>query len=148
MDLRIVESDCKDKEFILHANKEIDKVSNISKSCLSQNVDEDLLKNKRAICLIAKDGDKPVGMVLFSKVYWADRGEGVYVSQAFVEEKYRNKGVFKKLLQSAFDFFSNTKFVTLLVAKDNFPMQKCVFGLGFEIEDMMSFVLNKNDFVK
>ncbi len=146
MHLKIVEADENDIEFVLFANQQIDEISNISKSALKENVDVDMLHNKKCVCLIAKHRGKRVGMVLFSKVYWADRGEGVYVSQAFVEEKYRKKGVFRALLKEAFNFYPTTKFITLLVAKENISMQKCVEKFGFEWEDMLSFVVNKEDF--
>ncbi len=151
MNLKIVEAKQNDKDFILHANHEIDVVSSIETSKLKENIDEDLLfdcqpKDKKMICLIAKSEDEYAGMVLFSRVYWADRGEGIYVSQAYVIPKFRGCGVFKKMLRSAFNFFDDTKFVTLLVAKNNEVMKKCV--KNFEKEDMLSFVINKEDFLK
>ncbi len=146
MHLKIVEANESDRDFILLANRQIDSVSNISKSALKDNIDADLIQNKLCTCLIAKYGKKRVGMMLFSKVYWADRGEGVYISQAFVDEKYRKKGVFKALLKASFNFYPNTKFVTLLVAKENLPMQKCVEKLNFEHENMFSYVVNLEDF--
>lgn len=144
----IAQASVSDRDFILYANKQIDEVSDIDKSALAQNVDADVLHNKKCVCLVAKCGGRHAGMLLFSRVYWADRGQGVYVSQAFVCEQFRKQGVFKKMLQAAFDFYPDTQFVTLLVARGNLGMQKCVKTLNFEFEDMMSFVVNKNDFEK
>ena len=146
MCFKIVEAKKSDREFIIDANKEIDIVSCIELSALKENVDEDLLKQHKAVCLIAKDGEKNIGMVLFSKVYWADRGEGVYVSQAYVVDEYRKKGVFKSLLQAVFEYYPDTNFITLLVAKDNIIMQTSVKKMNFELEDMQSYVINKSDF--
>lgn len=142
MSIHIVQAEPSDKDFILHANREIDRVSDIALSALAKNIEKDVFEKKRAVCLLAKDDDRNIGMVLFSKVYWADRGQGIYVSQAFVEDEYRGHGVFKMLLEQASSFFPDTKFVTLLVAKGNEHMQDCVDGLHFEFEDMLSYVKN------
>ncbi len=146
MNFEIVEATVADKDFILEANKQIDIVSDINFSALKDNVVQDLFLKSKAVCLIAKHNDVRMGMVLFSKVYWADRGEGVYVSQGYVEKAYRNKGVFKSLLRAAFEFYAETKFITLLVANDNIVMQASVKKLGFEKEEMLSYVVNKSDF--
>lgn len=146
LQLEIGQASVEDRDFVLFANKQIDKVSDIEKSALAKNVDADVFDGKKCVCLVAKCGGRHAGMLLFSRVYWADRGQGIYVSQAFVCEPFRKQGVFKKMLQAAFDFYPDTQFVTLLVAKGNLGMQKCVKNLNFECEDMMSFVVNKTDF--
>lgn len=136
-----------DKQFVLYANCEIDKCSFISASNLSQNIDKDLFERKKCVCLIAKVGQKRVGMILFSKVYWADRGEGVYVSQVFVEREYRCKGVFKLLMARALKYFKNTNFLTCLVSQKNKNMVYCMEKLSFEDEGMISYAKNKSDIV-
>lgn len=135
-----------DEKYILHANKEIDIVSDISSSKLSKNLVEDVLHNQKAICLISKVGDENAGMIMFSKVYWADRGEGIYISQVFVEEKFRKQGIMKMMFKQAFDYFDDTKFVTCLVGANNKIMQDCVRKLNFEFEDMRSYVIDKENF--
>lgn len=137
-----------DKQFILKANREIDECSYIKTSILSRNVDEDLFKKKKCVCLIAWFGSERVGMVLFSKVYWADRGEGIYISQVFVEKVWRGKGIFKKLMKSALLYYKNTNFITCLVAKKNKDMVDCMHKLDFEDEDMISYAKNKSELVK
>jgi len=94
MNLHIEEAVVEDCDFILHANRMIDEASYIECSKLAENVKKDLFEDKKSICLIAKEGDKNVGMILFSKVYWADRGCGVYASQAYVVEEARKQGGF------------------------------------------------------
>lgn len=148
MDLKIVEAGQSDIDFIVFANREIDKASYIESSMLSQNIKKDILEEHMAVCLIAKDNDKYVGMVLFSKVYWADRGEGIYVSQCFVNENYRRRGIFKKLIKTAFEYYENTQFLTCLVARKNAHMIDCMHNLSFEDESMISYVKNKDDFYK
>ncbi len=146
MDIEIIEASKEDIDFILKANREIDKASNISTSLLKQNIWCDFGEGaNRFVCLLAKIEGKYAGMIMFSRVYWADRGEGIYVSQAYVVEEFRKNGVLKKLIISALNFFKETKFITLLVAKDNKIMQKCVKKLNFECEDMQSYVINRSD---
>lgn len=146
MNIKIVEAQRCDKDFILFANREIDDASYIKSSKLKDNIDKDIFENHKAVCLIAKDDDNPVGMVLFSKVYWADRGEGVYLSQAYVVPEYRNNGVFKCLIRTVMDYYENTHFLTCLVAKKNLRMVGCMTNLQFEDESMISYAKNKNEF--
>lgn len=146
MNIKIVEAQRCDKDFILFANREIDDASFIKSSKLKDNIDKDIFANHRAICLIAKDADKSVGMVLFSKVYWADRGEGVYLSQAYVVPEYRHNGVFKRMIKAVMDYYEGTQFLTCLVAKKNLKMVDCMTKLQFEDENMISYAKNKRDF--
>ena len=133
-----------DLNFILHANKEIDRASFIKISALVYNIQSDIFDKRKAVCLIAKKNGERAGMILFSKVYWADRGEGIYVSQVFVEEKFRGQKVMKKLFKRALNYYKDTKFVTCLVSDKNLRMIDCV--KKFEKEGMISFVINKIDF--
>lgn len=144
----IVKAKEEDREFILRGNEEIDECSYIVHSALAKNIDEDLFKRKKAVCLLARDGQKNIGMALFSKVYWADRGEGIYISQAFVEKDYRGQGVFKLLMCAALNYYKNTNFITCLVAKKNKNMLDCMHKLNFEDEDMISYAKNKSELVK
>ncbi len=146
IDIKIAEEE--DREFILKANHEIDLCSYIESSMLLKNIDRDIFQKRKCVCLIARVGNERVGMVLFSKVYWADRGEGIYISQAFVEKKWRGMGVFKRLMKSALLHYKNTNFITCLVAKKNKNMVDCMHKLDFEDEDMISYAKNKSELVK
>lgn len=145
MNLRIEKCQINDKDFIIYANQKIDEASYIEKSELSKNIVKDLFEDEKCVCLIAKDKEKPVGMVLFSKVYWADRGQGVYISQAFVEPAYRKNGIMKTLFQRALEYFDGTNFFTCLVSKRNLAMLSCMQRLHCEDEGMSTFVVNKDD---
>ena len=134
-----------DKEFVLYANKMIDKASYIENSNLYQNIDRDLFENGKAVCLVAKESGQNIGMIMFSKVYWADRGQGIYVSQIFVEKEYRQKGVFKKLLKTAINYYKTTRFFTCLVSRKNKKMLCCMKKLRCKDENMSTFVLNVED---
>lgn len=146
MDIKITKAKQEDRDFVVFANKEIDKASFIKSSKLAENIGKDIFENGLAVCLIAKDGEKSIGMVLFSKVYWADRGEGVYVSQAYVDPEYRKCGVFKLLINQTLNYYPNTQFLTCLVAEKNFTMVNCMKAMKFEDEDMISYAKNKIDF--
>ena len=148
MKIEIVEATEKDKEFVLLANKKIDECSFVEKSALKENIDKDLFREKRCVCLIAKVGNENVGMILFSKVYWADRGDGIYVSQGYVEKPYRKNGVFKKMLVEAAKYYPKTNFATCLVSNKNQNMIDCMHNLSFEDEDMISYVKNKIELLK
>lgn len=148
MKVFIEEAKIEDKEFILYANKMIDIVSVIEESHLSDNLQKDYFENHKFECLLAKCDNKNIGLVIFSKVYWADRGEGIYVSQIFVEKSFRRKGVFKSLLRSAFDFYKETQFLTCLVSEKNENMIACMENLSFEDEKMITYVKNKQDLNK
>ena len=148
MNLEIVEAKQEDKDFVLHANMKIDEASYIETSKLFENLDKDIFMDKKAVCLLAKVNNKKAGMVLFSKVYWADRGEGVYVSQVYVEPEFRGNGILKELFKEAFNYYPNTKFLTCLVAKKNEKMVKCMGKTDFEDEGMISYAKNKADFNK
>lgn len=143
MKIKINRAKISDKNFILYANRKIDKASYISQSKLAENIDKDLFKNKKCVCLIARDAEKSVGMILFSKVYWADRGEGIYISQVFVEESYRGKGIFKFLLKKALNYYKDTNFITCLVSRKNKNMVECMSKMNFEDEGMISYAKNK-----
>lgn len=148
MNLHIKEAQKEDCDFILRANALIDEASYIASSKLKQNIQKDLFEDKKTVCLIAWDEDQRVGMVLFSKVYWADRGRGVYVSQVFVESSHRKKGIFKKLYKAAFEYYDDTHFLTCLVARKNETMRACMKKCNFEVEDMLSYAINKEQFFK
>lgn len=142
MQIEITRAGLCDRDFVLYANQEIDRVSFIAKSKLKDNVCEDVLQGDKAICLIAKCKGIYAGMIMFSKVYWADRGLGIYVSQVFVEKEFRKQSVFKQLLNCAKNFYKDVKFVTFLVSKKNSTMLKCAQKMDCEDEDMVCFAKN------
>lgn len=148
MNIFIKEATENDREFIIWANKKIDEASFIEVSKLENNIDEDLFQKQKCVCLIAKIDERYAGMILFSPVYWADRGEGIYVSQVFVEEEFRCMGVMKTLFKCAINYFKDTKFMTCLVSEKNLSMLGCMGRLGYEDEGMISFAKNKEDFDK
>jgi GNAT superfamily N-acetyltransferase len=148
MEINIREAVATDKDFILFANRQIDDVSKIETSFFAKNADEDVFSLKKCVCLIAECEGRSVAMALFSKVYWADRGEGVYISQIFVEPQFRQKGIMKRFLKEIIDYYEDTNFVTCLVSRQNQTMLSCMHSMGFDDENMSSFAINKSDFLK
>ena len=93
------EAQPKDREFILNANKEINVLSGLNDSTLDKRIDEDLFNNKVCKSIIAEIDDEVVGMILYSYIYWANCGKGIYISQAYVKKEARGQGIYKDMLK-------------------------------------------------
>ena len=88
------------KKFLIYANKVIDNVNNMEETNgLELNIDKDYFSdNPKFQCLVAEFDNKPVGMILYSYFYWASDGQVLWISQMFIEPKYRKYGIFFKLI--------------------------------------------------
>ena len=73
------EAEFKDKEFILNANREINNLSGLNDSSFEKRIDKDLFEDKTFKSIIAEIEGKVVGVVLYSYVYWANCGKGIYL---------------------------------------------------------------------
>ena len=93
-------AELKDKEFILNAHKEINILSDLKDSTFENRIDKELFEDKICKIIIAELDDKRVGFVLYSYIYWANCGKGIYLSQAYVRSEYRGQGIFSKILKS------------------------------------------------
>lgn len=80
MNIHFKDAELKDKDFILNANKEINELSGLKDSTFDSRIEEDVFKNKICKTIIAEDEDNIVGFVLYSYVYWANCGKGIYLS--------------------------------------------------------------------
>ena len=74
------------------------------------------IKNKNSIVLIAEDNSTPVGYLMGfiqkqPPVYEEDKFG--YLSDAFIKEGYRSRGIMKKMVKQAEGFFKNKKLKTL-----------------------------------
>lgn len=87
--VKVINATNKHKEFIIHANQKINSINHTEKeNDLMQNIDQDLFgKNPLCKCIIAEINHKPVGMLLYSYVYWANDGQVIWISQMFIEEE-------------------------------------------------------------
>ena len=124
--INIVKANKSHRDFIIHANKVINNVNNTNQTNnLEMNIDNDYFcKNPKFECLIAEVEGIPVGMILYSCFYWANDGEILWISQMFVEEKYRKYGIFFKLIQELKKQNNNIHIVSCATGKENKRMQK------------------------
>ena len=122
----------KHKDFILYANRCINNVNDTEQTeGLAKNIDKDLFCDKPKFeCLIAEHDGIPVGMILYSYFYWANDGEVLWISQMFVEEKYRSKGIFFKLIEELRKENKEIKIVSCATGDENKRMQKILKYYG------------------
>ena len=113
-----------DREFILKANREINELSGLNDSTLEKRIDKDLFEDKSCKLIIAEIDNSIAGFILYSYIYWANCGKGIYLSQAYVKSEYRGQGIYKKLLEELEKKETNCNFITDLVGKDNAIMKK------------------------
>lgn len=139
MNINFREVALEDKEFILNANKEINILSGLNDSTFDNNIDKDLFENKMCKVIIAEESNNAIGFVLYSYIYWANCGKGIYLSQVYVKEEYRNKGVFKKLLNELEAKEKECRFITNLVGDENRVMLNSMNKLGFQSSDLITF---------
>ena len=78
--------------------------------------------------MIAEKDGNPVGMILYSYFYWANDGEVLWISQMFIEEEYRNKGIFIKLIKKLREENKDIKIVSCATGDENIRMQKILRG--------------------
>ena len=128
-----------DRAFILDANREINVLSGLNDSTFEKRIDEDLFKNKICKSIIAEIDGEVVGMVLYSYIYWANCGKGIYISQAYVKKESRGHGIYKQMLKRIEEKEKNCNFITDLVGPDNEGMQQTMERLGFESSDLITY---------
>lgn len=133
------EAELKDKEFILNANREINVLSGLNDSTFGKRIDKDLFKDKICKSVVAETGGEIVGFVLYSYVYWANCGKGIYLSQAYVKSEYRGQGIYKQLLAELERKESKCNFITDLVGTGNEIMKKALNKLNFESSNLITY---------
>lgn len=133
------EASRKDKEYLLNANKEINILSGLDDSTFEKNIDKDLFEDKICKALIVEENGVILGFLLYSYVYWANCGKGIYLSNAYVDKEHRNKGIFKMLLSELEKTETSSNFITNLVGNENNVMMKSLNKLGFESSDLITY---------
>ena len=131
-EILVLQALSKHKEFILYANRCINNVNETTQTeGLAKNIDNDLFcKRPKFKCLIAEYDGIPVGMILYSYFYWANDGEVLWISQMFVDENYRSKGVFFKLIEKLREENEEIKIVSCATGDENKRMQKILKYYG------------------
>lgn len=132
-------AELKDKEFILNANKEIDILSGLKDSTFETRIDKDLFGDKTCKSIIAEIEGKTVGFILYSYIYWANCGKGIYLSQAYVKNEYRGQGIYKQLLKELERTENECNFITDLVGIENEVMKNTLNKLKFETSDLITY---------
>ena len=134
-----------DKEFILKANKEINELSSLNDSTLEIRIDKDLFEDKSCKLIIAEIDNNIAGFILYSYVYWANCGKGIYLSQAYVDKNYRGQGVYKELLNELETRETECNFITDLVGPDNEVMKHVLDKMNFKSCDLITYyrMINK-----
>lgn len=131
-EIKVLEANKNHREFIVYANRMINNVNDTEQTNgLEQNIDRDYFCDKPKFrCLVAEMGNKPVGMILYSYFYWASDGEVLWISQMFVEEKYRKYGVFFKLIEKLREENKHIKIVSCATSDENKRMQRILKYYG------------------
>lgn len=132
-------AELKDKEFILNANKEINILSGLKDSTFETRIDKDLFGDKTCKSIIAEIEGKTVGFILYSYIYWANCGKGIYLSQAYVKNEYRGQGIYKQLLKELERTENECNFITDLVGIENEVMKNTLNKLKFETSDLITY---------
>lgn len=147
MNLKIVNASYEDKEFILKANEEVNIASGLNDSILKKNIDIDIFSSKnKCNCLIAKMMDINVGMCIYSRIYWANLGEGIYLSQIYVSPEYRKLGIFKEFIKEIRKKETNRAFITCLVGDENMAMQKSLDKTGWKTTELKTYYFKETEF--
>ncbi len=146
MQIKIVNAKRGHKPYLLKANAEINNVNEVNHhSNFSLNLDKDyFVSHPKFRCLVAEIDGKPVGMLLYSKMYWADDGEVIWVSQTHVEKEYRKYGVFFKLFDALKKRNKNVKIISCATGKPNKTMQKLLAYAGGVQMDLLFYYLKVN----
>lgn len=139
MNLNFRNAELKDKEFILNANREINILSGLNDSIFDNNIDKDLFEDKVCKAIVAEVDDNIAGFVLYSYIYWANCGKGIYLSQAYVESEYRKQGILKMMLQELETREKECNFITNLVGAENEVMMKSLNRLNFKSSDLITY---------
>jgi len=94
------------------------------------------LKKKNSSVFIAVD-KKPIGIIIvtyFEPLMISKFARKGYVSNLYVQKKYRNKGIGKKLLLASLKWLkqNNVKYISLEIHLENKKALKFYRGLGFK----------------
>ena len=102
-------------------------------------IDKDLFEKKVCKAILVEVDNQPAGFLLYSYIYWANRGKGIYLSQAYVKETYRQQGLLKQLLEEVVNQEKDIKFITDYVGQENETMIKAMGKLEFKTSDLMVY---------
>lgn len=137
-EIKIVKANKSHKTFLVKANQIIHNISEQAyESGFAKRLDADCFcKHPKFSCIVAECDGMAVGFILYSKMYWADDGEVIWVSQMYVDNEYRKYGVAIKLYSILKEFNKSANVISCATGKNNKTMNKILKALGFNIINM------------
>lgn len=145
MKVHFREVEWKDRDFLLSANEEINLLSGLSDSTFEKNIDKDLFKDKLCKVILAEVDKRIAGFILYSYIYWANCGKGIYLSQVYTVKEFRNQGIFKLLLHELERREPDCCFLTDLVGKENDTMMHSLERLEFKSSSLITYYKRINN---
>lgn len=136
--VNVVKANKSHKDFLIKSNLVIHDISEQTyASKFADMLEKDYFcQNPKFYCLVAEYENIPVGMILYSKMYWADDGEVLWVSQMYVEKEYRKFGIAGELYNALKLYNPESNVISCATGKNNKIMNKILKGMGFKIIDM------------
>lgn len=133
-----------DKNYFVNANNSINKITDGKISdYLTENYENDYNDESKQKFYVIEQDKCIIAMFIYSSTYWATHGEGIYVSNIFVSEQERGKGILKKILNFIEKNNKNTKFICMYTGENNLIIQKALVKLGYEKEKMYIYSKTK-----
>ena len=128
MKIEIMHANKCHKDFLINANKIIDEVNNMEQYTeFEKHIDADYYcDNPKFKCLVAEVDGEPVGMILYSHFYWASDGQVLWISQMYIDKKYRKYGIFFKLIKKLREDNKNIQIASFATGVNNLRMQKII----------------------
>lgn len=132
-----------DKQFIVDANMKVNIVSGLkAESKLEVNFERDALsKNPKIKCFVIEENKKLIGFFGYSYTYWLNKGQGVYLSNVYIDPEYRHRGILREVLEFIKTNEKDVNFITGLVGNENPIMQNAFVKYGAEDIDMKTYYL-------
>ena len=136
----------KHKEFIINASKKVNEINHIKQTNnLEENIERDYYGYAPKFeCLIAEVDNEPAGMIIYSKYYSANEGESIWISQIYIDRKYRKFGVFIKLVKKLREENKDVKLISCGVKKGNKKTRKILSYYKAEEPDFDYYYINLN----
>ena len=133
----------KHKEFIISASKKVNEINHIPQTnYLEENIERDYYGySPKFECLVAEVNNDPVGMIIYSKYYWANEGEALWISQIYVDRKYRKYGIFIKMIKKLREENKDIKLVSCGVKRGNRKTIKILQYYGAKEPDFKYFFI-------
>lgn len=116
----------------------------LNDSTFDSNIDKDLFQDRNCRVIVAEADNSVAGFVLYSYIYWANCGK-IYLSQVYVKEEYRKRGILNMLLKELESREKECKFITNLVGNENDIMINSLNRLKFKSSNLITFYRKTSD---